>query len=342
LVERPARVFTTTLRQVYFEGEPIISLMHKRLIIIGSGPAGYTAAIYAARASLEPLVIAGSQSGGQLMITTDVDNYPGFPEGIQGPELMERFRKQAMKFGAEVLDLDVARVEFIRRPFVVEAGGKSYTADSVIVTTGANAKWIGLESELRLRGRGVSACATCDAFFFKGKDVVVVGGGDTAMEEATFLAKFARHVRVIHRRDKLRASKIMQQKAMSNPKISFVFNAVVREVIGEKQVEGVVLEDVNRAKKTRLDVQGLFVAIGHEPASSILEGQVERDRKGYVKVHDGTKTNVDGVFAAGDVVDYKYRQAVTAAGMGCQAALDAERYLEDIKSEVVGVAKVKR
>jgi thioredoxin reductase (NADPH) len=314
--------------------------MHKRLIIIGSGPAGYTAAIYSARANLNPLVIAGAQSGGQLMITTDVDNYPGFPEGIQGPELMEKFRKQAQRFGAEIIDEDVSSVDFKRRPFVVHSGTNKYTADSVIVTTGATARWLGLESELKLRGYGVSACATCDGFFFKGKSVIVVGGGDTAMEEATFLSKFASKVTIIHRRDKLRASKIMQRRAAENPKISIIYDSVVSDVLGKEKVEGAVIENIKTHEKKSLKIDGVFIAIGHEPATRIFEGQLAMNSSGYIAVHDGTRTSVDGVFAAGDVVDYRYRQAVTAAGMGCQASIDAERYLEGQAPEVMDVLKV--
>jgi thioredoxin reductase (NADPH) len=317
--------------------------MHKRLIIIGSGPAGYTAALYSARANLEPLVLAGSQSGGQLMITTDVENYPGFPEGIQGPELMERFRKQAERFGATVVDKDVAAVDFSKYPFIIKVeGGETYTADAAIISTGAQAKWLGLPSELRLRGRGVSACATCDAFFFKGKDVLVVGGGDTAMEEATFLTKFARHVTVVHRRDKLRASKIMQEKARSNPRISFALNSVISDVLGNEKVESVVLENLHTSKKESVKADGLFIAIGHEPATWLFKGQIDMEPNGYIKVHDGTHTSVKGVFAAGDVVDFKYRQAVTAAGMGCQASIDAERYLEGLSIEARNTLKVTR
>jgi thioredoxin reductase (NADPH) len=316
--------------------------MHKRLIIIGSGPAGYTAALYAARANLSPLVIAGSQSGGQLMITTDVDNYPGFPEGIQGPELMEKFRKHAERFGAEIVDRDVTDVDFTVKPFEVKVGSESHTADAIIISTGAQAKWIGLESELRLRGKGVSACATCDAFFFKGKNVAVVGGGDTAMEESNFLTKFADHVTLIHRRDKLRASKIMQEKTKSNPKISFLWDSTVSDVLGEKNVEGVMVQNVKTGQAMKLPVTGLFVAIGHEPNTSLFKRQIETDSQGYIKVHDGTKTNVEGVFAAGDVVDHRYRQAVTAAGMGCQASLDAERYLEEHSLSEVRTVKVRK
>ena len=274
------------------------------------------------------------------MITTDVENYPGFPEGIQGPELMEKFRKQAERFGALVIDKDVTEVNFKKRPFVIKVDEETYTADAVIITTGAQAKWIGLASELKLRGRGVSACATCDAFFFKGKDVVVVGGGDTAMEESTFLAKFANRVTVVHRRDKLRASKIMQEKARSNPKISFVWDSVVSDVLGKDKVESVVLENINTGRKETLKADGLFIAIGHVPLTSLFRGQIETDPKGYIKVHDGTLTNIKGVFAAGDVVDFRYRQAVTAAGMGCQASLDAERYLEGIALETENTLRI--
>lgn len=315
--------------------------MHKRLIILGSGPAGLTAAIYSARANLEPLVIAGLQSGGQLMITSEVENYPGFPEGIQGPELMERFRKQAERFGAEILDADATQVNLTKRPFVVKVGKDTqYTADALILASGANAKWIGLPSELRLRGKGVSACATCDAFFFKDKDVVVVGGGDTAMEEALFLTKFANHVTVVHRRDKLRASKIMQEKAISNPKISFIWDSIVTDVFGSKSVEGVALKNLVSRKEMNLVCQGMFIAIGHEPASSLFKGQIEMNEQGYLKVVDHTRTNVEGVFVAGDVHDYRYRQAVTAAGFGCEAALDAEKYLEGFSPEEKGLLKV--
>ena len=303
--------------------------MHARLIIIGSGPAGYTAAIYSARAKLEPLVLAGSQSGGQLMVTTDVDNYPGFPEGIQGPELMEKFRKQAEKFGAKIIDTDVTSVDLSVKPFVVRAGDELYTSDSLIIATGANARWLGIDSELKLRGKGVSACATCDAFFFKNKDVYVVGGGDTAMEEATFLTKFANHVTIVHRRNKLRASKIMQERAMANPKISFIWNTVVNDVLGKDHVTGLELKNLVDGTKTLVTADGLFMAIGHDPASILFKGQLQTDEKGYITVKDLTKTNIGGVFAAGDVKDYRYKQAVTAAGAGCEAALDVERYLSE-------------
>ena len=303
--------------------------MHKRLVIIGSGPAGYTAAIYTARANIEPLLFAGTQSGGQLMITTEVDNYPGFPEGIQGPELMEKFRKQAERFGAQITDADVTSVDLRRRPFIVRVGDELHTADCLIIATGANARWLGIESELKLRGRGVSACATCDAFFFKGKDIYVVGGGDTAMEEATFLTKFANHVTIVHRRDSLRASKIMQERAMSDSKISFIWNSIVSEVVGQDRVTGLVLKNVVDGTEKKVSADGLFIAIGHDPASILFRGQLETDSNGYIIVSDRTKTSVEGVFAAGDVRDHRYRQAVTAAGSGCEAALDAEKYLSE-------------
>jgi len=304
--------------------------MHRKVVIVGSGPAGYTAAIYTARANLQPLVLAGSQSGGQLMITTDVENYPGFPEGIQGPELMEKFRKQAERFGAQIEDLDATAVDFTVRPFVVRAGEHMYTTDSIIIATGANAKWIGLESELKLRGKGVSACATCDAFFFKNKNVFVVGGGDTAMEEANFLSKFAKSVTVVHRRDSLRASKIMQKKAMANPKISFLWDSEVSDVLGEDHVTGLEIRNVKEGTKKRVPADGLFVAIGHEPNTILFRGHLETDSRGYISVSDRTRTNIEGVFAAGDVKDARYRQAVTAAGSGCEAALDLEKYLEEL------------
>jgi thioredoxin reductase (NADPH) len=274
------------------------------------------------------------------MITSDVENYPGFPEGIQGPELMEKFRKQALRFGAEIIDEDVSEVSLKKRPFGIKTLDKSYTADSVIISTGAQAKWIGLESELRLRGKGVSACATCDAFFFKNKDVYVVGGGDTAMEEATFLTKFASHVTIVHRRDKLRASKIMQGKAKSNPKISFIWNTVVKEVLGTERVEALLLENILNHSSSKVKADGLFLAIGHEPLTSIFKGQLELDEKGYIKIHEYTKTSVEGVFAAGDVQDARYRQAVTAAGSGCQAAIDVERYLEGVAPETISMYEV--
>jgi len=302
---------------------------HEKLTIIGSGPAGLTAALYAARADLSPLVFEGVAAGGQLMITTDVENYPGFPDGILGPELMDQFRKQAERFDTRLQQVDVTKVDFSSRPFRIEVGADKYTSDAVIVATGATAKWLGVPGEERLTGRGVSACATCDGFFFKDQELVVVGGGDTAMEEALFLTKFASKINIVHRRDAFRASKIMAQRALDHENINVIWNSEVREVRGDKTVETVVIENVDTAEQTELAANGMFVAIGHKPNTELFSGQLDLDENGYVvTAADGsTRTNVEGVFAAGDVADHIYRQAVTAAGTGCMAAIDAERWL---------------
>jgi thioredoxin reductase (NADPH) len=304
-----------------------------RVVIVGSGPAGLTAAIYAARANLEPVVIGGLVGGGQLMITSDVENYPGFPEPIDGPELMERFRAQAIRFGTRIVDADVDRVDLGSRPFKLWASGVEYRAQTVIVATGAEAIWLGIESETRLRGRGVSACATCDGFFFRGKEIGVVGGGDSALEEALYLTRFATKVHLIHRRDALRASKIMQDRAAANPKIEMHLGRIVDEVLGADLVEGVRLARTDGPGTETLPIEGLFVAIGHRPNVEVFRGWLETDEKGYLR-RDGatTATNIDGVFVAGDVDDHRYRQAVTAAGEGCRAAIDAERWLEAMEA----------
>ncbi|MCH2186033.1 thioredoxin-disulfide reductase [Myxococcota bacterium] len=303
---------------------------HTKVLILGSGPAGYTAAIYASRAGLDPIVVAGFQFGGQLMITTEVENYPGYPEGITGPAMMEDLQKQAERFGSRIIFEDATRVDLADRPFRVEVDQKVYTADALLVATGASAKWMGLESETRLQNRGVSACATCDGALYRDKPLAVVGGGDTALEEALFLTRFATQVTLIHRRDQLRASKIMQQRAMDHEKIDFLWDSVVDEVLGEDAVEGVSIRNVKTDEKTRLDVDGLFVAIGHKPNTDLFEGQLKLDASGYVEVTAGsTRTSVEGVFACGDVADPTYRQAVTAAGTGCMASIDAERWLAE-------------
>jgi thioredoxin reductase (NADPH) len=299
-----------------------------KVLIVGSGPAGLTAAIYAARANLEPIVLAGTAPGGQLMITSDVENYPGFPEGIQGPELMQKFREQAERFGTRFVDVDIDKVDFSKRPFRLWAQGRQYTGESVIVATGASALWLGLDNETRLRGRGVSACATCDGFFFRGKKVAVVGGGDTALEEATFLTRFATEVVMLHRRDKFRGSKIMQERALANPKISVRWNTEVADVLGADKVEALRLRDTTTGEERDEPADGLFLAIGYKPNTDAFRDWLELDEAGYLVVTDETHTKIDGVFIAGDVHDHRYRQAVTAAADGCKAAIDAERWLE--------------
>jgi len=297
-------------------------------IIIGSGPAGLTAAIYASRAKLKTLVVAGAKWGGQLMLTTEVENFPGLKEAILGPDLMDNMWKQAKRFGAEMIFEDAAAVDFSSKPFKVTAGGKVYEGKSVIIATGASATWLGLESEKRLRGKGVSVCATCDAAFFKDKKVAVVGGGDSAMEEALALSKFAREVKVIHRRDKLRASKILQERAFNDPKIEFIWNSTVQDILGKDRVEGVRLRNVDSNEEFELACDAVFIAIGWKPETEIFKGKIELNQAGYIVAKDTTKTNVEGVFVAGDAQDYRYRQAITAAAAGCMAALDAEKYLE--------------
>ncbi len=306
-----------------------------KVIIIGSGPAGLTAALYAARANLKPVVFEGIQPGGQLTITTDVENYPGFPDGIMGPELMDLFRKQAQRFGADTHFKHVDSVDLSKKPFEVKIGNETYLSDSIIISTGATAKLLGLKSESKLMGYGVSACATCDGFFFKDKKVFVVGGGDSAIEEASFLTKFASSVTIIHRRSELRASKIMQDRAFENPKIDFMWNTSIIEMLGEPDengLVGVIVKDTQTGKQRKEDCDGVFLGIGHKPNSELFNNIIKLDETGYIITESGsTKTNIDGVFAAGDIMDSVYRQAITAAGSGCKAAIDAERYLENIE-----------
>ena len=306
-------------------GEPHAS----QVLILGSGPAGLTAAIYAARANLAPIVLGGHQPGGQLTITSEVENYPGFPDGIEGPELMARFRAQAERFGARVIDVEVDRVDFSNRPFRAWASGVEYLGDAVIVATGASALWLGLDSEERLRGRGVSACATCDGFFFRGKEIAVVGGGDTAMEEALYLTRFATKVHLLHRRAEFRASRIMEARAEGHPLIEIHRNVAIDEILGDTSITGLRLRDTRNDDRSELPVEGLFVAIGYRPNTGPFEGWLEKDEAGYLAVHSETHSRIEGVFVAGDVHDHRYRQAVTAAGDGCRAAIDAERWLQE-------------
>ncbi len=303
----------------------------ERLIIIGSGPAGLTAAIYAARGNLNPLVITGMEAGGQLMLTTDVDDFPGFDEGIQGPELMDKMRKQAQRFGTRYINEDVISIDLKNRPFTIKSESRILKSDSLIIATGASAIWLGLESEKRLIGKGVSSCAVCDGFFFKDKNVVVVGGGDTAMREAAYLSKLCKKVTVIHRRDQLRAQPVLQELVKSKKNVEFIWNSVVEEILGQEKVSGLKLKNIQNGEISTLEVDGVFIAIGHKPNTDFLKGQLPLDEKGYVVVENETHTKIPGVFVAGDVADYHYRQAVTAAGMGCKAAFDAEEYLEQLK-----------
>jgi len=303
--------------------------MAEKVLIIGSGPAGLTAAIYAARADLDPLMIEGMERGGQLMLTTEVENYPGFPEGIMGPELMDGMRKQAERFGTRIVSSDVSKVDLSERPFKVWVGSDLYEADSLIISTGASARWLGIEGESRLRGYGVSACATCDGFFFRDREIAIVGGGDSAMEEAIFLTKFASKVTILHRRDAFRASKIMAQRAIDHPKIEVLWNTTIEEVLGDDLVTGLRVKNVLTGETSVLPVEGFFLAIGHDPNTKIFQGQLDLDDTGYISTEQGSRrTSVEGVFAAGDVVDHYYQQAVTAAGMGCQAAIDVEHWLD--------------
>jgi thioredoxin reductase (NADPH) len=319
-----------------------MSAVHTRnVIIIGTGPAGLTAALYSARANLNPLVIEGLESGGQLMLTTLVENFPGFREGIMGPELMAEMRAQSERFGAEIISGHVTRVDVSQRPFIVKTDEHEYETRALIIATGASARWLGIESERMLMGHGVSSCATCDGFFFKGRPIAVVGGGDTALEEALFLTKFASHVTVIHRRDTLRASKVMQDKAFANPKISFEWDTIVEDLKepSQKAVTTAILRNVKTGARRELAIDGLFVAIGHTPNTGLFAGQIDMDANGYIITHSGTHTNVPGVFACGDVQDHHYRQAITAAGTGCMAAIDTERYLEGLPEETSEEAK---
>ncbi|MBV8345700.1 MAG: thioredoxin-disulfide reductase [Candidatus Eremiobacteraeota bacterium] len=312
----------------------------ERVIIIGSGPAGLTAAVYAARANLEPLVLAGGLYGGQLMLTTDVENYPGFAEGIMGPDLMIRFREQAERFGARIQNVDVTSIDFANRPLSVRTADSRHEAETVIVATGASARWLGIPGEERLRGRGVSSCATCDGAFFRDKRIFVAGGGDSAAEEALFLTRFGRSVTIVHRRDRLRASKIMAARVLSHEKIRVLWNSVIEEVLGITHVTELRIKNVANGKVADVEADALFVAIGHTPNTAVFSGQLDLDERGYVASPDGTSTNIEGVFVAGDVNDFRYRQAVTAAGAGCRAAMDAEKYLEALEFKVDSLARL--
>ncbi|MGC8496132.1 MAG: thioredoxin-disulfide reductase [Candidatus Micrarchaeia archaeon] len=307
--------------------------MVEELVIIGAGPAGYTAAIYAARDGFAPMIISGMEPGGQLMLTTTVENYPGFPEGIFGSQLMDLFKKQAEKFGARFVFDEVTDVDFSAKPFKIKTGSSTYEANAVIIATGAKARWLGIESEKRFIGKGVSSCATCDAPFFKGKNVAVVGGGDTAMEDSLYLTKFAESVTIIHRRDQFRASKIMQERVFSNEKIKVVWDSVVEEILGDSKVKGVKIRNVKTNEYREIPLDGVFVAIGYEPITGFLKGKIDVDDLGYIKAIDEVKTNIEGVFVAGDVADRVYRQAITAAGSGAKAALKAREYLQELHAK---------
>lgn len=308
----------------------------EKLVIIGSGPAGLTAAIYGARGNLNPLIISGREAGGQLTLTTDVDDFPGFPEGVQGPELMTRMRKQAERFNTRFLAEEAISVDLKTKPFVVQTESRQLTTESLIIATGASAKWLGLESEQKLKGRGVSACAVCDGFFFKDKKVIIAGGGDTALREANYLSRLCKQVTIIHRRGELRAQPALQELVKSKPNIDFIFDSVIEEVLGEEKVTGVMIKNVKNDKIGEIEIDGVFIAIGHKPNTDFLKGQLELDEKGYIVTTRETHTKVHGVFVAGDVADYKYRQAVTAAGAGCKAAFDVEEYLEHVKLPTEG------
>ena len=304
---------------------------HFDVAIIGSGPAGYTASIYTSRAKLKTIVISGSLPGGQLMTTTEVENFPGFPTGITGPELMINMQQQSERFGTKIEVDEVTSIDFRNRPFKINTGSADYLADSVLISTGASPRKLGLKSEGDFSGRGVSYCATCDGPFFRDQEIIVVGGGDTALEEATFLTKFGKSVKIIHRRDELRASKILQERAFENPKIEFIWNSAIVNIKGQSKVESVTIRDINTGAETVIEAGGLFVAIGHEPNTTIFKGQIDLDERGYILLNNNTKTNIEGVFAAGDVHDHRYRQAITAAGFGCMAALDIEKWLAETK-----------